>query len=59
MVTVTGFAYWWRRLAGWFPVQACMLCGRWYWGGLPTWEGWQACMQEYCSHKCHDDAEGF
>lgn len=27
----------WRRYAGWFPVQRCMTCGWMYWGGLPRY----------------------
>ncbi len=29
------YVCYWRRYAGWFPVQFCMTCGKWYWGGLP------------------------
>lgn len=53
MIFVTGWRYYWRRYLGWFPFQPCMVCGRWYWGGLP-WRGWQACYQDYCSRACRD-----
>lgn len=33
--TAEGFHYYWRRYLGWMPVQKCMVCGKWYWGGLP------------------------
>lgn len=33
--TVSGWRYWYRRYCGWIPIQFCMICGRWYWGGLP------------------------
>lgn len=59
----------WRRYAGWFPVQRCMMCGKCYWGGFPrfwiirTLEGrrfactWQACWMDYCSQQCCDSDE--
>lgn len=56
IVSVDGFKYWWRRLLGWFPIQPCMACSNWYWGGLP-FRGWQASYQEYCSKKCYEDSE--
>lgn len=62
--------YYWRRYLGWFPVQFCMVCGHWYWGGFPQWSKdiyfgqkdgkphwcciWQAWMKEYCSRECAD-----
>jgi hypothetical protein len=47
--------YYWRRYFGWFPIQFCMTCGGWYWGGLP-WIGltWIPSWKEYCSKKCSD-----
>jgi len=64
MIFVTGWRYWYRRYLGWFPVQPCIACWRWYWGGLPWPEfggggvwWWNAWMKEYCSKKCHDEAE--
>jgi hypothetical protein len=29
------YVRYYRRYAGWLPVQFCMICGRPYWGGLP------------------------
>ena len=52
---LSGWRYWYRRYLGWFPIQFCMICGGWYWGGLPTLV-WQAWMQDYCSRKCADAA---
>ena len=52
-----GWKYWFIRYAGWFPLQPCRICRRWYWGGLPM-KGWQACFQEYCSRRCFDEAGG-
>ena len=49
--------HYWRFYLGWFPWQPCQACRRWYWGELPTFEGWQACYQEYCSKSCHERAE--
>ena len=54
MIIVTGWRYWYRRYLGWFPIQPCLICRRWYWGGLP-FSGWQASMKEFCSKKCYDD----
>jgi len=34
---ITGWRYWYRRYFGWIPIQFCMVCGKWYWGGLPRW----------------------
>lgn len=34
---ITGWRYWYRRYFGCIPIQFCMTCGRWYWGGLPRW----------------------
>ena len=56
MIFVTGWRYWWRRYLGWFPIQPCIGCGRWYWGGVPTFD-WQACYKEYCTKRCHDACE--
>lgn len=56
MLQATGWRYWWRRYLGWMPFQTCMLCGRWFWGGFPTFDGWQACYQDYCSLKCHQES---
>lgn len=50
------FRYRWRRYLGWFPLQPCMGCWKWYWGGLP-WAGWEASAKEYCSQECHDRSE--
>ena len=54
---LTGWKYWWNRYLGWFPLQPCRICDRWYWGGLPM-NGWQAAYREYCSKSCYDDAGG-
>lgn len=54
-VMTTGWKYRFIRYAGWFPVQSCCVCWRWYWGGFPM-RSWQACMKEYCSKKCYTDA---
>jgi hypothetical protein len=51
---ITGWHYYWRRYLGWFPVQFCMMCGKWYWGGLP-WGGWRAYMKDFCSRDCADE----
>lgn len=32
---ITRWRYYYRRYLGWLPIQFCMTCGRWYWGGLP------------------------
>ena len=50
------FKYIWRLHFGWFPIQPCTACWKWYYGGLP-FDGWEAAYQEYCSTKCHHDAE--
>lgn len=57
---ITGWRYWYRWFLGWFPLQPCMACWRWYWGGLPFKSGgiwWQACYKEYCSRKCYEESE--
>lgn len=59
MVFIDGWRYWFRRYLGWFPLQPCILCRRWYWGGFPWPPGWQASYVEYCSKKCHNDGEGW
>lgn len=58
---MTGYQkYLWRRYLGWFPVQFCMVCGRWYWGGFPQlawplrWQ-WLPAWNDYCSRRCHDE----
>lgn len=51
---ITGWRYYWRRYLGWLPVQFCMVCGRWYWGGLPR-PGWMPWWTDYCSRKCADE----
>lgn len=55
----TGWRYYWRRYLGWFPIQFCMVCGKWYWGGLPEIEArkvvWLAWWKDYCSTKCADE----
>lgn len=56
---LTGWKYWFQRYAGWFPLQPCRICWRWYWGGWPM-KGWRASMREYCSKDCYDEAgQGF
>lgn len=51
----------WRRYAGWFPIQLCMICGKPYWGGLPRprWlfgsRCWEAAWMDYCSQECCDE----
>lgn len=59
---VTGWRYYWRRYLGWFPIQFCMICGRWYWGGLPrpAWlfgyaRSWMPWWVDYCSRECADE----
>lgn len=57
--------YLWRYHLGWMPVQPCMNCGRWFWGGLPRWwwmgeDGkwgmtWQASWCDFCSRECADE----
>lgn len=54
--------YLWRLHLGWFPVQPCLGCDRWYWGGLPQFEFhngrleliWKAVYMDYCSKQCND-----
>lgn len=41
----------WHRRMSWFPIQFCMICGSWYFGGLPS-KGWLPGYQEYCSRRC-------
>ena len=38
-------------LPGWFPVQRCIECGHWYWGGLP-WFGWLPAWKQFCCWTC-------
>ncbi len=65
---MNGWKYFWRRYFGWFPIQFCMVCGKWYWGGLPRfgWDIafdetrrfrclWAAWMQDYCCRACADE----
>lgn len=33
-------------LAWLVPATTLHRMSPWYWGGLPTWEGWQACYVE-------------
>jgi len=57
--------YLWRLHLGWLPVQPCMMCDRWFWGGLPRWwwmgeDGnwgmtWQASWCDHCSRECADE----
>ena len=54
---LTGWQYWWNRYLGWFPLQPCRMCPRWYWGGMP-WRGWQPSYQEYCCQRCYDACGG-
>jgi len=56
---MTNFRYYWRLWFGWFPLQPCMNCTRWYWGGLPWPPGWQAAYQEFCCAECADQSEQF
>jgi hypothetical protein len=53
VATAVGWRLWYRRCLGWVPVQFCMVCGRAYWGGLPT-ATWRACWMDYCSRACAD-----
>jgi hypothetical protein len=53
---ITGWRYYFRRYLGWFPLQPCITCRRWYWGGLP-YKGWEACDQECCSKECAKSVE--
>lgn len=64
---MTGFT--WRRYMGWFPMQKCIECRRWYWAGLPKWGMrseeqtarprlrliclWMPWWQEFCSRECY------
>lgn len=50
---MTRFRYLWRLYLGWFPIQPCLGCWRWYWGGFPD-RGWEASYKEYCSKQCND-----
>jgi len=50
------FSLWWQRCLDWFPLQPCLACGQWFWGGLPLF-GWLPAYQTYCSKRCHDAAE--
>lgn len=52
---LTGWKYYWVRYLGWFPLQPCRVCWRWYWGGLPM-RGWWACYREYCREECYREA---
>lgn len=57
--------YQWRLRLGLMPIQPCMMCGKWFWGGLPRWwwigeDGkwglsWQASWCDYCSRECADE----
>lgn len=62
---VTGWRYYYRRYFGWLPVQFCMVCGGWYWGGFPCpaaprhwrnhfWQ-WMPAWRDYCSRECADE----
>ena len=53
--------YYWRRYLAWFPVQFCFVCGKGFWGGMPSawgWRVWPICWKwlpgwnDYCSHEC-------
>ena len=55
---LNGWKYRWVRYLGWFPLQPCRVCWRWYWGGLP-FPGWRASDVEYCSKRCwHEAGDG-
>jgi len=28
----------WRDKLGWLPIQPCIMCKNWYWGGFPRFE---------------------
>jgi hypothetical protein len=57
---ITGWRYLWRKYLGWLPIQFCMVCGGWYWGGFPRFNftaprvQWMPWWQDYCSKECHD-----
>lgn len=55
-MVIVGWKYWYRRILGWLPIQPCIGCRRWYWGGWPM-TGWRPWMKEYCSKACYDKAE--
>ena len=51
----------WRHWLGWLPVQSCLMCGKWFWAGLPwfgirdlQWQWWPA-WSDYCSKGCCDE----
>jgi hypothetical protein len=45
--------WWWHIYMPWMPMQPCLGCKCWYWGGWPR-PGWVASYQTYCSKDCHD-----
>ena len=48
---MTGWRYYCRRYLGFLPGQFCVICGRWYWGGLP-WFDWMPWYQEdFCPYS--------
>ena len=49
-----GIIWWWRRRLGWFPIQPCLMCGRFFWAGMPR-RKWTPDMEEFCSRQCADD----
>lgn len=56
---MTGWRYYYRRYLGFLPVQFCMVCGRAYWAGWPSFEWEHGCwfmpwMVDYCSRECCD-----
>jgi hypothetical protein len=40
----------------WVPIQPCLACKRWFWGGLP-FPGWMPAYKTYCSKQCHEESE--
>lgn len=54
---ITGWRYYWRRYLGWFPIQFCAICGKPYWGGLPSVD-WMPSWMDYCSRDCADEDLG-
>jgi len=47
------WATWMHRHLPWFPFQRCMICGKWFWAGLPT-RNWSPSWNDYCSKECCD-----
>ena len=54
------YNFFWRGWLGWLPVQSCLICGKWFWAGVPWfnfrdlhWQWWPS-WSDYCSKSCCD-----